>query len=88
MKVKEMIAELEKLPEDLDLYMASDAEGNGYEGVWGVSVSGEIIIIHPDDCRTDFIYDYCVHCNIDTMGWENYICAVCGKNREEEDEHN
>ena len=41
MKVKELIEELQKLPQELDVVLARDAEGNGFH-----YFSGDVTIAH------------------------------------------
>lgn len=57
MKVHELIAELSKLPQDFEVFVSSDAEGNSYNELTDVSVSPYVFddpyyeyhLIHPDD---------------------------------------
>jgi len=52
MTVKELIAELKKLPNDLEVLLSSDEEGNGFGQLCDVDLSGKNgdgDPCHPDD---------------------------------------
>lgn len=55
MKVREVIEKLQAVDPELDVWVAEDEEGNGFNKLWSVDVCDAcptyygIDIIHPDD---------------------------------------
>jgi len=51
MKIKELVEELQKLPQDLDIVIATDEEGNGFHNFSGVEYG---IITENDGWAVEF----------------------------------
>lgn len=64
MKVNDLIAKLSVLPGDLPVFLATDAEGNGFESLCAVASEiwdhDENEAIHPDDAEEGETPSVCV----------------------------
>ena len=49
MKVKELIEQLKTLPQEAELIMSKDAEGNNFEGIDDVCLYESHFVIFPND---------------------------------------
>lgn len=55
MKVSELIAELQKMPQDAEVILQKDSEGNGYTPLLGAD--DECIYVPDDNTWSGIVYD-------------------------------
>lgn len=79
MKVKQLIAELKKLPQDAEVIMSRDAEGNGFSPLDGFDIG----TIHPDEVgqhRIDAFFSNShtdEACGLEKGERETFVKAIC-----------
>jgi len=82
MIVRELIKELEKLDQDREVIVSSDAEGNSYHGVYQVDHADyNRVMIGVDDqyLQDEEVYDSEIHCDCCGVEVERGIknCSRC-----------